>query len=312
MARTMAAVDTDNTGVYTRLSELLALRRQAAGLPRNDYLLQRQLAAGQRRSVQRGRGLNFEELRRYQLGDDIRQFDWKVTHRTQKPHIRVYSEDKEQGVVVLVDQRSNLFFGSHVSTKARLAAELAALLAWQAQLNGNAVGAAVLGDTQCAVLKLARNRAHLSELVCCLNQYNHQLHADCAVSQPLLVMLAKALAANYRGKTLWLISDMSSFDAKAERYLSQLAQANTVHIAMVYDKLERELPAAASLPISNGQQQCVIDSLASTYGAAYRGQFDTRVAVLRRWCREQAISFDLMATDQPAAVQLRAILRANP
>jgi uncharacterized protein (DUF58 family) len=75
--------------------------------------------------------LNFEELRHYLPGDEIRTLDWKVTNRTGKPHVRVYSEEKERPVLLVVDQRINMFFGSQVKMKSVLAAELAALSAWR-------------------------------------------------------------------------------------------------------------------------------------------------------------------------------------
>jgi uncharacterized protein (DUF58 family) len=92
--------------------QLRALEFRARGfsfLPRQPA---RSVLTGRHSSRLRGRGLNFEELRHYQPGDDIRSLDWKVTRRTGKPHVRVYTEERERSVLLLVDQRVSMFFGS--------------------------------------------------------------------------------------------------------------------------------------------------------------------------------------------------------
>ena len=90
------------------------------------------LLAGRHASRLRGRGLNFEEIRRYHPGDDVRQIDWKVTARTRKAHSRVYTEERERPNLLVVDQRVTMFFGSQVRMKSVVAAEAAALAAWRA------------------------------------------------------------------------------------------------------------------------------------------------------------------------------------
>src|SRR5262249_32196007 len=123
--------DDIQTGVYTTLDDLVRLKFSA----RNFSFLPRQpihsLLAGRHASRLRGRGLNFEEIRRYQPGDDIRQIDWKVTVRTRKTHSRVFTEERERTVLLLVDQRRTMFFGSVKNMKSVTAAEAAALAAWR-------------------------------------------------------------------------------------------------------------------------------------------------------------------------------------
>ena len=113
-------------GVYVTLEQLVRLQNRTSGfsfLPRQPV---RSLLAGRHASKVRGRGLNFEEIRRYLPGDDIRQIDWKVTARTRQPHTRVYTEERERPVILLVDQRLGMFFGSRRNMKSVTAAEAAA------------------------------------------------------------------------------------------------------------------------------------------------------------------------------------------
>jgi uncharacterized protein (DUF58 family) len=111
--------------VYASLDALVRLQFEARGfslLPRQPV---HSLLSGRHASRLRGRGLIFEELRNYRPGDDIRSMDWRATARLRKPHVRVYSEERERPVLFVVDQRTNMFFGSARTTKATAAAELA-------------------------------------------------------------------------------------------------------------------------------------------------------------------------------------------
>jgi len=115
----------DNPGedIYTSLRALMRLRYSARGfsyLPRQPV---RSLLSGRKRSRLRGRGLDFDELRHYRPGDDIRTMDWRVTNRTGKPHVRVYTEERDRPVVVMVDQRLSMFFGSRQKMKSVIAGE---------------------------------------------------------------------------------------------------------------------------------------------------------------------------------------------
>ena len=104
------------------------------------------ILAGRHASRLRGRGLNFEELRSYLPGDDIRNMDWKVTARMRKPHVRVFTEERDRPTLLVVDQRLSMFFGSARAMKSVAAAEATALAAWRVLEAGDRVGAIVFDD----------------------------------------------------------------------------------------------------------------------------------------------------------------------
>ena len=128
----MARPATDSPGVYVTLDELMRLQHRTRGafsfLPRQPV---HSLLAGRHASRIRGRGLNFEELRGYLPGDDIRTIDWKVTARTRKPYVRVFTEERDRPALLVVDQRLSMFFGTKKNMKSVTAAELAAAGAWR-------------------------------------------------------------------------------------------------------------------------------------------------------------------------------------
>ncbi|UGX98167.1 DUF58 domain-containing protein [Bradyrhizobium barranii subsp. barranii] len=108
----MTETSANMTGVYVGLHDLIALEyrgRKVSFLPRQPV---HSLLSGRFASRMRGRGLNFEEIRDYRPGDDVRSIDWKVTARLRKPHIRVFNEERDRQTILVVDQRLSMFFGS--------------------------------------------------------------------------------------------------------------------------------------------------------------------------------------------------------
>ena len=145
-------------GVYSNLSELVVLQHQARGfsfLPRQPI---HSLLAGRHASRLRGRGLDFEELRHYQFGDDVRLIDWKATNRTRKTQLRVFNEERERIVLLVIDQRLSMFFGSQRCMKSVTAAEAAALAAWRVVFAKDRVGAVVFNDSTIAEIRPQRSR----------------------------------------------------------------------------------------------------------------------------------------------------------
>ena len=138
--------DLNPRGAYTELAALLRCRFSAQDLKLFAHQPARSILSGGERTRCRGRGMDFEEVRLYQPGDDIRSIDWRVTARTQVAHTKIFREERERPVFMLVDQRSPLFFGSTRCFKSVLAAHIAALLGWAALANGDRLGALVFGD----------------------------------------------------------------------------------------------------------------------------------------------------------------------
>jgi hypothetical protein len=134
------------------LDDLLSLRGAAHGLDLRARHPAQAMLVGAHRSAQRGRGLEFEEVRPYVAGDDPRSIDWRVTARRGKPHTKLYREERERPVWLLVDLHAGMFFGSRRQLKSSLAVRAAALLGWIAVLGGDRVGAVILGEGEPRVM----------------------------------------------------------------------------------------------------------------------------------------------------------------
>ncbi|MEL0036505.1 MAG: DUF58 domain-containing protein [Gammaproteobacteria bacterium] len=133
-------------GVRLTVDELLSLRQQASALDlASKYQVSSTLAGGYR-SKFRGRGMDFDEARLYQPGDDIRNIDWRVTARTGKAHTKLFKEERERPVFILIDQSARLFFGSKVAFKSVIAARASALLVWACVNAGCRIGGVIFDD----------------------------------------------------------------------------------------------------------------------------------------------------------------------
>ncbi len=170
----LADVTAPARGAYAELEDLIALRfpaRQLRLARRNRAL---SVLAGPNKSNFRGRGIDFEEVRSYQPGDDIRSIDWRVTARTGSAHTKLFREERERPVLVAVDQRSSMFFGSSHCFKSVLAAQLASLLAWSALDGGDRVGGLVFNDAGHREIRPRRSRKTVLALLSQVAEYNQR------------------------------------------------------------------------------------------------------------------------------------------
>src|SRR5919108_848661 len=165
-------------GVYADLAELVRLKFRTRGfsfLPRQPV---HSILAGRHASRLRGRGMNFEEIRRYLPGDDIRNMDWHITARARKPHVRVYTEERDRPVLLVVDQRLSMFFGSCRAMKSVVAAEAVALAAWRVLQAGDRVGACVFDDQDVVEIPPQRSERQVLRILATVLEKNHALRVD--------------------------------------------------------------------------------------------------------------------------------------
>ncbi len=255
--------DESMTGVYVTLQDLIRLQHQAAGfsfLPRQPV---HSLLSGRHASRLRGRGLDFEELRQYRPGDDIRSMDWKATKRTRQPYVRVYTEERERPVLIVVDQRLSMFFGSRVNMKSVTAAEASALAAWRVVSAGDRVGAVVFNDNEIREIKPRRSRKTVMQILQVIVEQNRQLAVDRdikAAPDMLDKALQRAVYLAGHDYLICVISDFYGMNDDTLRHVKLLSRHNDVMLIVVYDLLAQELPPDSSLVVSDGERQIMLDS----------------------------------------------------
>ena len=284
----LADVNSPARGAYVQLEQLIALRfpaRQLQLTRRNRAL---NALTGPNKSNFRGRGIDFEEVRNYQPGDDIRTIDWRVTARTGSAHTKLFREERERPVLVVVDQRNSMFFGSTNCFKSVLAAHLASLVAWSALAGGDRVGGLVFDGAQHRDIRPRRSRKTVLALLSQIARYNRALPRESADEpQPFAAMLANLRRIARPGSSVFLLSDFrGASDARAQEHLFQLAQHAQVTAIACADPLEAELPRAGRYAVTNGVERSELHTadrhLRSAYRQRFTQQHDTLAENLQR------------------------------
>lgn len=214
--------------------------------------------AGAYRSRFRGRGVDFVESRNYQPGDDIRNMDWRVTARTGKPHTKIFQEERERPVLIVLDAAPSLFFGTRTRLKSVAAGHLAAAIAWTAVRRGDRVGAFLFTPGAHRELRPAGGRRGAMRVIQGLVEWLDP-EAERSGTEPLSVALERVRHAVRPGSLVLVISDFFSLDEDCNRHLSRLRQHNDVIGCQVIDPAEENLPPGR-YPITDGLHNSMLDT----------------------------------------------------
>jgi uncharacterized protein (DUF58 family) len=298
-------------GAYAELDSLIALQFKAGGFTLRHNQPVHSLLFGRRASHVRGRGLDFEELRGYVAGDDVRSIDWRVTARARKPYVRVYSEERDRPTMLVIDQRINMFFGSRVSMKSVIAAEFAALAAWRVFRQGDRVGALIFNDDATEQVRMRRSRANVLRIFDRIIYQNHLLRADTR-SQPRPERLNEVLASVARlchHDTLILIaSDFDGADQATRDLLLHMSRSNDVICCLTYDPLAVKLPPAEQLVVSNGELQVELQLGQEKVRKSIVEASDKRIRSILSWQHELGIPLLPISTAEGVPQQVRHLL----
>ena len=255
------------------LAELIGLKRAGESL-RVGALRVRALDSGGHLSRFKGRGVEFDESRPYEPGDDLRHMDWRVTARTGKPHTKVFREERDRPVILWLDLRRPMLFATRGAYKAVRAAQTAALVAWSAVANGDRLGGLVFSEHEHvelrprlghrAALRLFRV---LTEPVFWAPQVRGVSEAERQRSLLRLTRVARP------GSQIFLLSDFRALADSFERHLRQLARHSDVSLVQFFDPVERDLPPPGRYRIHTGSRALAIDTGGARSREAYRERF---------------------------------------
>ena len=273
-----------SSGVSVSLRDLLALRGEAGRLdlaPRGKILATR---SGGHLSRFRGRGLEFDESRVYQPGDDARNMDWRVTARAGTPHVKLFREERERPLWLLVDQGPSMRFGTRVAFKSVVAAQAAALLAWAAADRGDRVGGLVFDEQGRFEHRPAARTQGLLPLLQALAGGGRAVGVaglgDVTAAADQLVHLARP------GSLIFILSDFNHLTPERSAWLARLGRASEVVLVHVRDPLEEVAPPPGLYPVTDGQRRGLLDtgvaSRRSTWQQRFRDHLDTLEGLARQ------------------------------
>lgn len=303
MAANPSAMKSPNHGVQTDLQTLIELRQEARRLdiaPRGKVLATR---SGGHLSRFRGRGVEFDESRVYQPGDDPRNMDWRVTARSGQPHVKQYREERERPVWLLVDIGATMRFGTRVAFKSVIAAQAAALLAWAAADKGDRVGGLVFDETRHFERRpIARTRG-LLPLLKALSE------APIPGEQGGFASLNSAaghLTHLVRpGSLVFLLSDFAGISMDDGAWLARLARGSEVVLVHVFDPIEIDVPPAGLYPVTDGNKRGILDTSAQALRSSWHQHFADRVEILRTLGQHHHAHLIDVRTDRAVGESLR-------
>lgn len=299
------------SGVHVDAAQLASLEVAARDFHFKPRQPVHSVLAGRHASRVRGRGLDFEELRRYLPGDDIRSMDWRVTARTNVPHVRVYSEEKDRPVLLLVDQRMNMFFGTRRAMKSVSAAEAAALVAWRVLMDGDRVGGVVFGDDDFTRLRPKRSRDAVQQLLGEIVRRNQRLRADAPAKRgasQLNQALEQAARLAHHDHLVVVVSDFDGHDELTRELMSRIAARNDLLAVVVHDPFMSELPPSGDLVVSDGELQVELGLGRDAVRRGIAEFVSERSRELFEWRQRIGVPVLPLSTAEETAPQLRRLL----
>lgn len=231
--------------------------------------LSKQFFSGEYHSAFKGRGMSFSEVRNYQYGDDVRNIDWNVTARTGEPHVKIFEEERELTVMLLVDVSPSAFFGTLNQFKSDLMVEISALLAFSAINNNDKVGLILFSDQVERFIPPKKGRQHILRIIRELLDFSPQ-----GRSTDLSLVLQYVTNLIKKRSICFLLSDF--FTNNYEDALRLAARRHDVIGVQITDPAEAELPPVGLLRVNvaeTGHQvwlDTYSDTVRHTYAAAYQ------------------------------------------
>ncbi len=214
--------------------------------------LSHQIFAGEYHSAFKGRGMAFSEVREYQWGDDVRNMDWNVTARLRAPYVKVFEEERELTVVLLIDVSRSGLFGTRGMVKRDMIAEIAAVLSFSAIINNDKVGALFFSDKVEKFIPPKKGRSHLLHIIREVLEYEPQ-----STGTDLSEALRYLTNALKKRCNAFVLSDLIDADADAnpryEEAIKVAANRHDISVVEVYDPLEREIPNVGLLNIKDSE-----------------------------------------------------------
>lgn len=301
----MSAAATGLSGIEAKVDDLIGLRFRAQRLELSIARRARRSMSGAHGSRFRGRGMEFAESRIYQPGDDVRSIDWRVTARTGRPHTKLFQEERERPVILLVDLGASMFFGTRTAYKSVVAAETAALIAWAAMHGGDRVGALVSGRSAHVEIKPVAGRRGVLRVLRALANLSRAPADDQEQRISLSENLLRARHVARPGSLLVLISDFYGLDDEAAGHLTRMRPHNDMLACWIHDALEREPPPPGRYAVSDGWQTAPLDTVSSRARARYRASFADNMERMRAIMGRLAIPLLPIATGDDVAGSLR-------
>ncbi|MBE6448409.1 MAG: DUF58 domain-containing protein [Alphaproteobacteria bacterium] len=276
----------EENGLNASLDALMAMRKYTPFVQGFNRMRTFSCQTGDIKSAFKGRGIEFEEIRTYNFGDDVRDIDWRVTARKDVPYTKVYTEEKDHEVYVWLDLSAPMLFGSKKELKSVSASKLAALLGWLALENKDRFGCVIFNGRSSSLFKPQNSRTQLMAILKKMAKEGVEVLKNPMLEEKELVKSLKLLEQNAKNKaTVFMISDFISMGDEVAKQLSYIAKRSQLYLINVFDALEENPPKAGEYMVEYLGKRLIFDSAPKGYKHDYFAYFAQKRKKLRDFCR---------------------------
>ncbi|MBL0722062.1 MAG: DUF58 domain-containing protein [Sulfurovum sp.] len=293
-------------GVYVTLSELLKFGYMPKNFNIKPNAAVLSKLSGRHSSGTRGRGMDFSEMKQYVQGDNARNIDWKATRRTGKPYIRVFNEERDRSVWLVISQMNTMFFGSTQCMKSVSAAHTAALMAFKAIESGDRVGAVIYNNDEVKFFKASSSKNSIVHIMSEITRQNQLLKASNHNNYTInLAQALKTLSSLAKHDDLvLLIGDGRAMNEESAKHITRINAHNDVIVLLVNDPMEEKIVKSSSLFFTDGISTIDVDSSDKSFQSKYKSRREQSKLNLQNLSRKNALPIISISTEQPVLDQL--------
>ena len=283
---------------------LIQLRQQAVQFSLNKSKIHAK-QGGAYLSSFKGRGMEFDESRIYQAGDDIRNMDWRVTARTGTAHTKVFREERERPVLLWLDLNDTMMFATRKKFKSVIATEIATLIAWSAANNNDRIGGLIFSSDQHVEIKPRRGKSAVLDFIGRTTKHQAWENKPLKSSRNMASAVSRLRKVTHPGSLIFMISDFRDMDEKAYSHLANTARHNDIILIKITDPIEMDLPVSGSYKFTDGKNECQVQTSNKQTRKDYHHQYLRSNLQLEKFCRQNRIHIIHISTNDDAIDELK-------
>lgn len=292
-------------GLSVTLEDLIAEQKNLPYLKLRQNL-QTSSQAGDVKSAFKGRGMELEEVRIYNFGDDVRDIDWRITARKMEPFTKIYSEEKDRVITVVLDLSASMVFGTRRELKSVTASKIAALLAWMSIHNKDRFGLLIYDGKNTYSFKPQSNVKGLMPMFNKIVEVGQKILTESHIGN--LSDALKVLEYGQKGQgTVFVLSDFYKFDNEEFKNIATLSKRHKIYCINIFDVLEEVAPADGEYEAEYLGQKLVFNSSAEAFKHEYQQYFAQNRENIKKNCQKFLCKYVEIRTDVPIFKQLRLI-----
>lgn len=300
------APELGGNGLFASLEELIEQRQYVAYLRQLSQVKTCSMMAGDVKSAFKGRGMELEEIRSYAYGDDVRDIDWRVTARKEQPFTKLYAEERDREIYVLLDLSPQMVFGTRHELKSVAAAKIAALLGWMSLENKDRFGCVVYDGQENLFFKPQNNRANMMIMLKKISEATKQILHEKQEVSPVLQKSVQLLQQSIKSQAaVFIVSDFTDFSDDMQKSLAALAKKARVYALNVFDVLEEFPPKAGEYMAENKGERFIFESKSKHFQKEYKNYFKSKRLKIKEFCRRFGVRYVEVRTDIPLHRQLK-------